>query len=304
MTDEAVIHVNETPEPNEAIGAVSENAASSENPYGDIQECYLSNGTPDCHSMQADILKLQKENTDLHARNDGLRRQLTKGGTVENLFDGYENDDVLAELFPGFKDENVVSKVKAAYNDLSQEGRDSFLNVCKKIGLNQTQANTMAVFFMDTASRAKQEQEKTKQEQEKIDRANQELINSKEFEPTFKNFDTAVKYANKFCEYDNDDKEFYDKLIKDPKGIRFVEKLFLGAYAGLKEASKAAQGQSTDIAVRNGNLSSRTGINEFNYREADKEAQREFLYKARSGAVKTNLSKAQIDEELFRLCCR
>jgi cell division protein FtsB len=287
---------NETNEPASVnTGTVNSNENATANPYGDVPECYLTDGAPDWHKMQADIAKYQKENTDLMARNNGLRRQLSKGNTFEDFFVDSENNPVFTEIFPGVKNKEAVDAIKEAYGKQSQEGRDAFKNVCKKIGLNQTQADTMALFFMDTAS------EPARRQAER-DEANQKLIDSEAFAPTVESINKIVETASKFYEFDDNDQKYYEKLQKDPEALQWMEKVYLALVKGLSEKQNADQKQSVDISDRNVTLASQGTVNEYNWQDAAPEAQREFLNKARNGEIKTGLTKRQIDWELTRLC--
>lgn len=295
MSEEIQNETNETINPNATAAYTGTAETTTSDPYGSVPECYLTDGVPDWHKMQTDLVRFQKENNDLTARNNGLRRQLSKGNTFEDFFVGSENNPVFTEIFPDAKNKEAVEAIKETYEKQSQEGRDAFKNVCKKIGLNQAQADTMALFFIDTAA------EPARRQAER-DEANQKLIDSEGFAPTVESVNKIVETASKFYEFDDNDQRYFEKLQKDPEALQWMEKVYLALLKGLTSKGDADQRQSTDISDRNVTLAAQGEVNEFNWKDADIDAQRAFLYKARRGEIKTGLTKSQIDWELSRLC--
>lgn len=273
--------------------SVPEQVAES---YKDVDADFLTDGEPDWKKMYSALQKYKDDNKNLTARNEGLRRQLSRGSTFENVLNDENPSDVLMgwlrDLSGGKdKDEDLANSYKGLrglYSQLSEKDRNSLSCVFKKAGLSQNQADLLGMVYARAA---------LGQAKEVVDARN--IARSEEYKPKVDALNKTFALANDFLgEQDAEARDRFSKMyeyIKDDPGlIDWVLKFSDALSKGIEEKMLSNQRQSMGVSSASSSNVVNGGIDESNYQNYGMDDQCTFLKKAFKGDIKTNKTKKEL----------
>lgn len=267
--------------------------------YNDVDADYLTDGSPDWKKMHSAIQKYKDDNKNLTARNEGLRRQLSKGSTFENVLNDENPNEVLIgwlQDLSGGQDTkedlvNAYKGLRSLHSQLSENDRNSLACIFKKAGLSQNQADLLGMVYAKAA---------LGQAKEAIDARN--LARSEEYKPKVDALNKTFALANDFLgEQDEEARNRFSSMyeyIKDNPGlIDFFSKFSDGLSRGIEEKLISNQRQSIGVSSASSSNVVNSSINESNYQNYSMEDQCEYLRKAFKGEIKTSMTKKELRDK-------